>query len=146
MKRIYLWLMAGALLALPAQGQQTGAVEGRITLADGSSLPGATVEATSPVLPQPRVTTTNQNGDYRLVLLPPGEYELTFNLSGMAAQKRKVVVLLQQTTFVSLSLSPEAVAEAVTVVAEAPTIDLTSAEVKTAIPNKTIDLLPVGQE
>ena len=46
------------LAAAPLHAQQTGALSGKVMASDGSLLPGVTVEATSPVLPTPRVTVT----------------------------------------------------------------------------------------
>ncbi len=127
--------------------QQTGTIEGKVTLADGSAVAGVTVEARSDVLPQPRTTTTSASGEYRLPLLPPGQYEITYKLGDLAPATERALVLLQQTTFKNVTLSPEAVVEAIEVVAEGtPTIDTTSSELKTAITDETIDALPVGQE
>ena len=74
--------------------QQTGALHGRVTASDGSALPGVTVEARSNVLPQPRVTTTDTNGDYRLPRCSRVPYTLQFTLSGMQTTTRKAEVLL----------------------------------------------------
>jgi len=64
--------------------QQTGVISGKVVGTDNLAIPGVTVEARSAVLPTPRVTTTGGIGDYRLPALPPGDYTLTFELSGMA--------------------------------------------------------------
>src|SRR5258708_15726489 len=74
--------------------QQTGALHGKVTASDGSALPGVTVEARSNVLPQPRVTVTDGNGDYRLPQLQPGAYTLTFTLSGIHTPTPKAQPLL----------------------------------------------------
>ena len=50
----------------PAWAQQTGAIIGKVVDNSGGVLPGVTVEASSDVLPTPRVTTTESNGQYRL--------------------------------------------------------------------------------
>ena len=84
------------LFAMPMFAQQTGAIHGRVTATDGSALPGVTVEARSNALPQPRVTTTNSTGDFRLPALQPGAYTLTFSLSGMQTATRRADVLLAQ--------------------------------------------------
>ena len=65
------------LVAVPLFAQQTGALHGKVTATDGSALPGVTVEARSNVLPQPRVTTTDTTGEFRLPALIPGQYTLT---------------------------------------------------------------------
>lgn len=63
------------LFSMPLLAQQTGDVGGRVTnAADGAGIEGASIIATSPVLPGERTTTTSSNGDYRLPLLPPGTY------------------------------------------------------------------------
>src|SRR5207247_5284758 len=74
--------------------QQTGSISGRVTATDNSALPGVTVEARSNVLPQPRVTITDTNGDYRLPPLGPGDYTVTFSLAGLQPGTRKATVLL----------------------------------------------------
>lgn len=146
MRRLIVALSGVVLLALPAYGQQTGSISGKITLGDGEPVPGVTVEARSEVLPQPRVTATSAAGEYRLPLLPPGIYELTFKLEGMAEQTKKVEVLLQQNTSANITMAVEALEETISVVAQAELIDTTSAELKTALGKEQIDPLPVGQE
>ncbi len=125
--------------------QQTGSIRGSVT-SDGQPLPGVTVEARANVLPQPRVVTTDANGDYRLPVLPPARYTLTFSLSGMQTQTHEVRVFLNQETVANAALGIESVTESITVRAETPLIDRASAEVKTVVPEQFIDQVPVGQE
>jgi hypothetical protein len=142
-------LLSLVILAAPillGQGTQTGTISGRVTMADGSPLPGVTVEARSPVLPQARVTTTNANGEYRFPVLPPGDYRVQFSLSGMATRTRNVRVLLNQTSVGDAVLGMEGVAETITVTADTPLIDTTSTEIRSALSSEVIDSLPVGQE
>src|SRR5687768_489519 len=91
------------LLAVPLLAQQTGEIAGKVTGVDGSSMPGVTVEARSNVLPQARVTTTSENGDYRLPVLPPGAYTVTFSLAGMQTVTRNTTVVLNQTASVNVA-------------------------------------------
>lgn len=139
-------LLLGALAALPIGAQQTGSIQGTVTGPDGGVLPGVTVEATSSLLPRARVVVTGGGGDYQLPLLPPGDYTVTFTLSGMDTATRQVTVLLNQTISLDVALSPEAVREEIEVVAEASLLDRTSAEIKSALPEKVIESLPVGQQ
>ncbi len=85
-------LLAFILSAIPAYAQQTGAISGKVVDSGGGVLPGVTVEARSDVLPVPRVATTGVNGEYRLPALPPGNYTLTFVLSGMQNVTRQAEV------------------------------------------------------
>ena len=58
-----LFVLVLALVASPAFGQQTGNIVGKVTMADGSVLPGVFVQATSSVLPQPRHTASGSGGE-----------------------------------------------------------------------------------
>jgi len=146
MKRLWILLLGGVFLCQPVFAQQTGAIEGQVDLADGSAAPGVTVEASSNVLPQARVTVTDESGRFRFRQLPPGEYEITFNLEGIGRQIRNTAVLLQQVTVINVTLGLETLEETIDVLGQAPLIDPTSAELKTAISNQVIDPLPIGQE
>ena len=53
---------------------------------DKLAVPGVTVSVTSPNLQGIRNTVTSQIGDYVVTLLPPGDYTLTFDLSGFQKQ------------------------------------------------------------
>ena len=134
------------LLAVPLLAQQTGEVAGKVTGTDGSTLPGVTVEARSNALPQPRVTVTDETGFYRLPVLQPGAYTLTFTLSGMQDATRNVQVLLNQTANVNVSLGIAGVTESITVTAEASLVDPESTEVKTSLSNADIQAIPLGQD
>src|SRR5687768_9473295 len=122
-----LLLMAPALFA-----QQTGSVTGTVTT-DGQPLPGVTVEARSSVLPQPRITVTAANGDYRWPQLPPGRYSIVFSLAGMQTVTRGVNVNLNQDSVVTVALGVETLAETITVTADSPLIDQTSTEIKSSV-------------
>ncbi|MEW6338956.1 MAG: carboxypeptidase regulatory-like domain-containing protein [Acidobacteriota bacterium] len=146
MRKLILGCVVLALLAAPAIAQQTGTIIGKVTMDDGAALPGVLVTATSNVLPQARTVSSGGNGDFRLPVLPPGTYELTFTLAGMATEKAAAAVALQQTTVVNMVMKVAAVAEQIEVTAEASLVDPTSAELKAAVEAEVITGLPVGQE
>ncbi len=146
MKTRLLMFTCALLLSLPALAQQTGAIVGTVTDADGGGLPGVTVEANGDVLPRARITVTDVSGQYDLQLLPPGNYVLTFTLAGLNTEKRELQVLLQQTSRVNVTMQLESISESVSVVAELSLIDTASSEIKASFSNETIDRLPVGQE
>ena len=129
-----------------ALAQQTGALSGRVADSSDLPLPGVTVEAKSDVLPAARVTVTETNGEYRLPALPPGNYTVTFTLSGMQTVERPAIVQLAQTTVVDATLGVGGVSETVTVTASASLIDRTSAELTSAISAEQIQSLPIGQQ
>jgi len=137
----------GLLLApVAAFAQQTGAIAGRVLASDGSALPGVTVEAVGPSLPSGRMAVTGTNGDYRLPALPPGNYTVTFTLSGMQTVTRSAQVQLSQDTLINPVLSVQGVSETVTVTATASVVDPTAATIKSGVSATQIASLPVGNE
>jgi hypothetical protein len=134
------------LIAAPLHAQQTGALSGKALASDGSLLPGVTVEATSPVLPTPRVTVTGTMGEYRMPALPPGPYTVTFTLSGMTTVTRQAEVQLAQDTMVEATLGVGGVSETVEVTATASLIERDASSVKSSVVSEQIQQLPVGQQ
>ena len=144
-RTIFLFLIT-MLVSGAAFAQQTGAIQGKITDTSGGVLPGVTVEARSNVLPGPRVTTTDTTGRYQLPQLPPGDYTVTFTLSGMQTATKAVRVQLAETTSADATMGLGGVTESVTVTGEVSLVDKASASIVSGIPNEQITLVPVGQE
>src|SRR5712691_9698227 len=143
--RPFVFALFIALLSCTAVfAQQTGSLSGKVT-ADGQPLPGVTVEARSNVLPQPRVTVTDSNGEYRMPALQPGSYTVTFTLGGMQTVTRKADVQLGQNTPADVSMGVQGVSETITVTAEATLVDKTSTALQEGLSNQQIQALPVAQ-
>ena len=138
MKRRLFVFIAGFLVCVTAFAQGTGSISGEVTLEDGSAVPGVAVEARADVLPQPRNTATSASGEYRLRQLPPGNYTLTFSLDGMGSEVRTLFVRLDESYVIDITMGPEAVTETIEVISTT-VIDLTSAELKTAISEDVIN-------
>jgi hypothetical protein len=132
--------------AMPAAAQQTGSLSGRVIDTGGLALPGVTVEARGDVLPAPRVTTTGPAGEYRLPALPPGNYTLTFTLSGMQTVTRQAQVQLNIDTPVNATLGIAGLEETIVVTATAGLVDRDSAALSSAVSSDQIAALPTGQE
>ena len=135
-----IFIAAGSLFA-----QQTGSISGKVTT-EGAPLPGVTVEARSNVLPQPRVTVTDSNGEYRLPALQPGSYTLTFSLSGMQTVTRRAEALVGQNTFADATLGVAALTENITVTASTSLVDRESTQLETGLSSREISALPLTQD
>lgn len=145
--KLVILAVLGLLLApVAALAQSTGAIAGRVTGSDGGGLPGVTVEAAGPMLPGGRVTVTGANGEFRLEAMPPGEFKVTFTLSGMQTVTRTAQVQLSQDTLINPTLSVQGVTETVTVTATASLIDPGTATIKSGVSSTQIMALPVGNE
>jgi hypothetical protein len=133
-------------LASPAlaQGVQTGVLTGTITSADGLSLPGATVTVSSPALQGTRTAVADVNGNYVVRGLPPGQYTVSVEMSGMTTRTEQTVVALGRTTTLDAVMSIAALEETVQVVAESSPV-VTNTVVGANFRTEQIAALPVGR-
>jgi len=129
-------------VATGAFAQTTGSIAGRVQDSSGGSLPGVTVEARSPALQGSRIAVSDARGDYRLALLPPGLYSVSYKLEGFAPETRKgITVSLGKETTADASMKPATSGE-ITVTAEAPVLDSSSTTVGTNFGTRAIETLP----
>ncbi|HRC84475.1 MAG TPA: TonB-dependent receptor [Thermoanaerobaculia bacterium] len=132
-------------LAPGLSAQTTGGIYGRVTDEQQGGLPGVLVVASSPSLQGTLQATTDSTGSYRFSLLPPGTYQLSFELEGFAPEKRQpVAVELGRSTLVNVTLQP-ATSEAITVTGAAPVIDTSTTAVGNNFDSNTIESLPTGR-
>jgi hypothetical protein len=118
--RVALFSLLGSGLAF-AQGTQTVVITGKVTSSDGQSLPGVGISVRSPALQGARSAISDATGGYILRALPPGDYTVTFTLTGMGTIEKKVVAELGHTIPVDAVMSVN-VQETLTVTGEAPSI------------------------
>src|SRR5215203_7068345 len=92
MKTVIAWcavLVVIVAAGTPAMAQDfRGRINGTLSDNTGAVLPGVTVTATSPALIQPQVQVTEADGGYRFIALPPGLYDLSYDLVGFQTIKR----------------------------------------------------------
>src|SRR6266508_1620524 len=106
-------LLSVGLLAVAsfALAQTTGEIRGQAKDSTGAVLPGVSVEVKSPALQGTKTAVTGPDGTYRVSLLPPGEYSVTFSISGFGSVSRKTAVQLDKTVVVEGTLSLSTTAE-----------------------------------
>lgn len=123
----------------------TGQIEGVISDSSGASVPGAIVSARNVDTGFVRETVSNEDGFYRLNLLPLGPYEVTATLQGFTTIKRAGLnVRVNETLTVGFELKPSTVAEVVQVVAEAPVVEVTRSLSSNTLNQHAIDTLPIS--
>jgi hypothetical protein len=139
-----LWILV-LLLAGAAHAQQTGSVSGIVQDDGGQPLPGATVTIKGPMLPAGLIEVSRENGAFDFERLPPGDYELSAELSGMGTAQRAVIVAVGRDTQVNLDLGGATLSEEITVSAATPIIDIRSTEVQVNYTQETIEDLPIAR-
>src|SRR5438034_2923652 len=129
------WFVLAALVLGPAAAFAQASITGVVKDSSRAVLPGVTVEAASAVLiEQPRSALSDSTGQYRIVDLRPGTYDVTFTLTGFQTVKREGIVL--SGTFVAsvnADMKVGALAETITVTGETPVVDVQSAKRETVL-------------
>ena len=140
-------LVLAFLVALPAMAHAQASIAGQVKDASGAVLPGVTVEVSSPALIEKvRSVVTAGTGQYRIELLPPGAYTVTFTLPGFSTVKREGIVLTGTfTATIDAELRVGELQETITVTGETPIVDVQSANKQRVIDRELIDNLPTGR-
>ncbi len=107
-----------ALLAAPAAHAQnpTGTLTGTVAGPDGAPLPGVTVTATSPSLQGARAAVSSDNGGYKIAFLPPGEYQVSYELDSFATLTREVKISAAVNTDSDVAMQLSTVSEEIVVI------------------------------
>ncbi|MGH9321743.1 MAG: carboxypeptidase regulatory-like domain-containing protein [Vicinamibacteria bacterium] len=146
-----LWLAmltALSLAATPASSQTigSGTIDGRVVDATGAVLPGVAVTIANSDTGFSRTVTTDENGRFRVPLLPAGPYALTAELSGFQTLRRDGLVLnvgaLQSLGDVTIEVAT--VEEVVTVTAESPLIEIGRSVTAATFDSREIENLPIA--
>jgi hypothetical protein len=137
-------LVVAVSLLLPSAAYAQAAITGVVRDASGGVLPGATVEAASPVLIEKvRSVVTDANGQYRIVDLRPGTYSVTATLQGFTSLKREGIELSGNfVATVNLDLKVGSLEETITVTGESPIVDVQSARTQRVIDREDLAAIP----
>lgn len=146
--RIVLLLFFLALPAIAWAQGDLGSIAGVVRDSTGGVLPGVTVEVSSPVLiERVRTATTDGQGQYRVLSLRPGVYEVTFSLEGFGTVRRSGVELTAAfTASVNADLTPGSLEESVTVSGASPLVDVQNTVQQRAVTAAVIEALPAGRQ
>ena len=147
LSRFALVVAGVGVLTTTAVAQQTGTLAGVVRDAQGGVLPGVTVTAVSPALiGAGRSTVSGDTGSYLLATLPPGQYTVTFEVSGFNPLKREqVIVEVARTTRLDVDMSVGALQETVTVTGASPVVDVSSTVTQTNITKDLYEAIPTGR-
>jgi len=146
----FLSLLMFVLLISPlafTQSRETGAITGTVTDEAGAPLPGVTVTISGPNLMGTRTYVTDARGIYRFPALPPGNYTIKAELQGFTSVVNESVRLSTTTTLsIDIIMKQTVLAEELTVVAKAPTIDVKSTETASvSLSNEILRNIPYSQ-
>ena len=144
---------------ITAGQETTGNIEGTIKDTTGAVVPSIAVTITSAKGAATKTTTTgvttgfkrtittNNEGFFRVLQIPPGTYDVvTTATSGFGeARYENVTVAIGQTTQLAISVNPGGATATVDVnVSDAPPVDTTNSAISTSINSQKIELIPKG--
>src|SRR5690349_11268676 len=140
-----LLLSAGAAFG---QAQANAAdLQGTVTDTAHAVVPNANVTARNPATNISRSATTNDNGYYRIVALPPGDYEVTVEAPNFKkAVLTKVTLTIGQAADLDVTLELGQISESVTISdATSEIIETSKTAVATTIDQQRINNLPINE-
>jgi hypothetical protein len=137
-------LIAG-LGAVSVLGQSaTGQVSGTVEDSNGARVPGATIIVTNLATSLQRQATSNEEGDFAIQLLAPGDYKVQASASGFKTVViERASVNITQTTILSLKLEPSVQSETVTITQEGAATQQETSQVGRVLEEGTIRQLPL---
>src|SRR5262245_8219574 len=129
---------------MPSITHAQSAIAGVVKDATGSVLPGVTVEAASPsLIERTRTVVTDTQGQYKIIDLRPGPYEVTFSLAGFATVKQAGIQLTANfTASVNAEMRIGAIEETITVSGATPLVDVQGAQSQNVLTRELLDALP----
>ena len=123
-------------------------IQGTVKDGTGAVVANATVTARNPGTNISRTTTTNNDGVYRIVNVPPGDYEISVEAANFKkAVLPKITVTVGQAAEVEvITLEPGAITEIVTVSdATSEIVETSKTAVSTTIAQQQINNLPINE-
>jgi hypothetical protein len=126
----------------------TGAITGAVIDNSGAMLPGVTVTLSGDrLIGGAQSQVTDSGGRYRFDRLPPGPYNVRFELAGFRpVQRQDIVVNATFTATVNEKLEVGQLQETITVVGESPTIDTKSNVQQTVMSQALLEGMPTGRD
>jgi hypothetical protein len=142
-------LAVAAVLVAPApagaQGSPTGTLNGVVSDPSGGVLPGVTVVVMAVRTGLTQQTVSGENGEWRIPVLPAGEYIVSFELDGFKKLARSGInVEAAVTRTVPATLEIGGITEVVQVTAEANLLDTTTPATSRRLTGQELEVIPTS--
>lgn len=137
------------ILPVPASAQvTTGSISGVVSDSSGGVMPGVTVSVSGErLIGGAKTATTDSSGRYHFDRLPPGNYDVKFELAGFRASERKgVAVSATFTATVNTKLEVGQMSETVEIVGEAAAVDVKNNVQQTVMSQDLLEGVPTGRD
>jgi outer membrane receptor protein involved in Fe transport len=127
---------------------QTGSIVGLVTDSSNAVLPGVTVSLSGErLIGGVQTQVTDATGAYRFDRLPPGGYNVKFELQGFRGVERADIrISASFVATVNAKLEVGSVSETITVTGESPTVDTKSNLQQTVMNQEVLEGIPSGRD
>ncbi len=123
----------------------TGSIEGTVVDQSGALMPGVTVNVVQTETGTTRTAITDDNGVFRILLLPVGVYNVSVDIAGFTSRKiPELALTIGQTLTLRIQMAVSGVAETVNVSGGTPVIETTRTQVSSTITETAVQSLPVN--
>ncbi len=142
---LLLAVISTGLSPTSAFAQISASLSGRITDSTGAAIPAATVTATNIETGIARTALTNPSGQYQLLELPIGHYELHAAKAGFAGEMRKgILLVVGQDATADLTLHIGPVSQKITVSENVPVVNSRTQEISGLVGEQQVRNLPLN--
>ncbi|HYX70830.1 MAG TPA: carboxypeptidase regulatory-like domain-containing protein [Terriglobales bacterium] len=143
---VVLCLLLATCMAYAQGVGASGDLKGTVTDPSGALVTGATVTVTQPDRGTKRTTTTDANGDYRVPLLPPANYDVSVEHAGFQTMVQKgITINVGQVVNLDFHLKVSGTQTTVEVTTEAPVVETDRGSLADTVTQKNIDDLPINR-
>lgn len=149
LSRLGLYLIVVLVSGLAwAQSVSHGTITGTVTLPSGERMNGVAVKlASSALVTGERTTTSDEQGRFVFLSLPPGNYSVTATMQGFKSfTARDIVLQSGDKRDVAIKLEVGAFEEAITVSGAAPIVDTRASTTETTFSEQLLDKLPTARD
>ncbi len=121
-----------------------GTIAGTVLDSSGAVIQGASITATGANTGAVYKTTSTDTGAYRIPDMQVGVYNLTVTAAGFKTSEQKgLVVQINTTSSLDVTLQPGAVTDTLTVLADVPTLQTETSDIGTVVSTRQIMELPL---
>jgi hypothetical protein len=136
-------LFLAVVVSSPASfAQYNGNIQGVVFDPNGAVVNGASIQLRNVDTGVIAATTTSDAGNYRFSSLQPGHYIVSADATGFSKAEVSVTLGTAETQGINIRLAVGSSSQAVTVTAEAPTLDPDETRLQATLPAATVQDLP----
>ena len=141
----WMWLVVLIAFSVSAQNVATADLRGRVKDPAGAVITNATLTIRDEAKSFERSTTSDSEGEYQFVLLPPGTYKLTVEAPGFSKlSANNINLTVGQSAQLPVSMKLASAAAEMTISAETEMVETQQTATSTTISQQRIENLPIN--